>query len=340
MDEPLVSIVILNYNGGGVLDECLKSILSTDYPNFEVILVDNASNDHSVEIAENIRRIANVPFKIIKNSKNKGYTGGFNIGVNASKGEFVALVNNDVKVSKKWLRELVKVILRDPKIALCESKIIVNGNRVSYPGNSFSMLGFLRREPAEIDRGQYNKAHEIFSAVGVCYLLRKRAFYEVGGFDNNFFIQREIEDLCWRLRLRGYKVFFVPDSIVYHIARLHKAPMFYSHEIIYANIYHSTKNNLLIYFKNLSSINLLKYLPLMICLRVIDLLYLLIKHKRDILRIRISAYKFLIKNFNKIIYKRRYIQNCLKKVPNREVEKWATKPRLRDYWSFYTQFIA
>jgi hypothetical protein len=107
--EKLVSIVILNYNGrklGKILTKCLESVLATDYPNFEVLFVDNASEDSSVDFVMNAFGL-NPKLTIIRNEQNLGYADGNNIGIRRAKGEYIVLLNNDTQVDPQWLSELV-----------------------------------------------------------------------------------------------------------------------------------------------------------------------------------------------------------------------------------------
>src|SRR5574341_1061761 len=133
MTAPFVSIIIVNFNGAHHLHECLVSIEETDYRNYEVVLVDNASHDDSIAIVEN-----NFPWvRIIPLSQNCGFAEGSNLGASYAQGEFIVFLNNDTKVHKRWLSELVNGIVYDNSIATCGSKMFFyGGNIVNHAGAS------------------------------------------------------------------------------------------------------------------------------------------------------------------------------------------------------------
>ncbi len=123
---PKVSVIILNWNQPRLTVDCINSVLKQKYTNFEILLVDNASRDNSVEIFEE-RFGDNEKIRIIVNPENLGYAGGNNEGVKRARGDYIAILNNDTTVEKDWLEELIKALESDGKIGSVSSKVIKMG---------------------------------------------------------------------------------------------------------------------------------------------------------------------------------------------------------------------
>ena len=217
---PLVSIVILNYNGlkylkEKMLKECLDSVLKSNYPNLEIIFVDNGSIDGSADyVAKNFPEI-----KIIRNEINLGFSEGFNTGIRASKGKYIALVSNDMTVDPNWLSPIIKIMELDKEVGLAGFKRLVWGTRdvIDGIGGDLYLCGRVKViGRGEIDRGQYDTIIEDLDYIGGAMVLRRETLAKSGIFDPDFFIFFEDIDLCYRIRKNGYKVIYVPCSIIYH----------------------------------------------------------------------------------------------------------------------------
>ena len=124
MKRPLASIIIPNYNGKHFLDECLKSLKGQTFDDFEIILIDDASDDNSVEFVKSYFP----EVKIIINGKNLGFSRACNVGIKSARGEYVVLLNNDTVVDKKWLEALILMVESDVSIGMCASKILSSKN--------------------------------------------------------------------------------------------------------------------------------------------------------------------------------------------------------------------
>jgi len=216
---PLVSIVVSNYNGWkfNLLRMCLDSILKIDYPNFEVILVDNASTDGSVEFCR--RLFGEAPrLKIIVNTENI-YSQGLNRGIELSKGKYIVFFNNDIKVDPNYLTKLIEILEADKTIALAQGKLLsyYNHHRIDSVGETMDIYGNpITIGQGEIDNGQYERISEILSASGSASVVRRCVLDEIGEFDSKFYIGYEDMDISLRARLRGYRVVYIPDAVVYH----------------------------------------------------------------------------------------------------------------------------
>ncbi len=215
---PLISVVILNYNGKDFLDTCLKSVLDSDYDNFEVILVDNASLDSSLQSAEN--NFGNDKrLKIIKNKDNLLFSDGNNTGIKMAQGDIIVILNNDTEVDKKWLKEIA-LAMQDQNIGAAQPKILTYGVspvKIEYMGGSLDRLGYAYGiGHGQVDKNQFDNLKDIFYAAGTAMILRKKTLEEVGLFDEKFGMHWEDVDLSWRIRLSGKRITLIPKSIVYH----------------------------------------------------------------------------------------------------------------------------
>lgn len=213
--EPMVSIIIVNYNGLRDIKTCLSSVFDQSYLSFEVIVIDNGSSDSSVEFIEN-----NYPqVKIIKNKKNLGFAKANNQGFDVSIGEFIATLNNDTEVDKDWLRELVSAMMDDEDIGMCGSRIMFYKHRdiINSIGITVSVTGYAYDTAiGEPFSEKFSRKMEIFCPSAAAALYRRKMIEEIGFFDEDFFAYYEDVDLAWRARLAGWKAVYVPTAVVYH----------------------------------------------------------------------------------------------------------------------------
>jgi GT2 family glycosyltransferase len=219
-NSPLVSIVILNHNGLKYLKEglaeCLDSVLMTKYPNFELILVDNGSDDGSVGF---IGRKYDSKVKVVKNKRNLGWSEGFNEGIRACKGSFIALLSNDMTVDPNWLNPIIDLMVLEPRIGLAGFKRLQHGRQGVLDGIGGDLYLCGRVKPigvGEPDCGQYDSIREDIDYIGGAMVLRTMSLKETGLFDPDFFIFCEDIDLCYKTRKCGYKVVYVPQAVIYH----------------------------------------------------------------------------------------------------------------------------
>ncbi|MEM2292096.1 MAG: glycosyltransferase family 2 protein [Nitrososphaerota archaeon] len=219
---PLVSVVILNYNGlkhlGDRLKDCLDSVLNSNYPNLDIIFVDNGSTDGSADfVAKNYPKI-----KVIRNRCNLGFSEGFNTGIRASKGKYIALLSNDMAVDQNWLNPVIEIMESDKKVGLAGFKRLVWGTQdlIDGIGGDLYLCGRVKVVGRnEVDKGQYDMIIENLDYIGGAMVLRREALVKSGLFDPIFFIFFEDIDLCYRIRKNGYKVVYIPNSIIYHIGQ-------------------------------------------------------------------------------------------------------------------------
>ena len=328
---PLVSIIIVNYNGEEYLESCINSVLSAEYPNFEVILFDNASTDNSLVLIEQL--LEHEPrLVIVRNPKNLGFAEGNNIGITASKGKYVVFLNNDTQVTPNWLNELVEVLEEDPLIGAGQSKLLqINdigyidsvGDFIDYFGATFC------RGNKERDSGQYHNIEEIFSARGAAMILRRDVISEVGAFDPLFFIRCEDIDICWRIRLRGYKVVLVPSSVVYHAGGSATSEM-QSSKVLF----HGVKNVIMMLLKNYSFTNLVKYNPLLTASGSV-FLDLIARKNIPYAFTRLEAVFWVLKNLKHVWRNRQIVQERIRKVSDSEPMKHMARTNYAQYFKLF-----
>ncbi len=213
-EEPFVSIITVNYNGKRFLEACFESLSNLNYPKdkLEIFMVDNGSNDDSIDYVKNC--FPNV--KIIVNNENN-YAKANNAGIKAAKGEYIALINNDVKVDKNWLIELVKIAEFDMNIAGVGSKILFNDGKINSSGHmQLPNYYWADRGFQEEDLGQYDLVEEVCSITGAACLFRRKYLEDIGFFDEDFHMFIEDVDLSIRLKKQGWKIFYCPHSIAFH----------------------------------------------------------------------------------------------------------------------------
>ncbi|MFZ3387221.1 MAG: glycosyltransferase family 2 protein, partial [Candidatus Hydromicrobium sp.] len=214
---PEISISIVNLNGEKYLKDCLDSIKKLNYPQdkLEIILVDNGSTDKSLNLVSS----GYPQVKIIKNGKNMGFAFANNQAARAAKGEYVAFLNNDTRVDKDWLIELLRPIYMDKEVVASGSKVLsIDGKKLDFVGGmiNFEGKGFQIDYGVPADKDKYNLYSYLPFVNGGAMMVDRRVFLETGGFDEDFFAYYEDVDFGWRLWVLGYKVVFAPKSIVYH----------------------------------------------------------------------------------------------------------------------------
>lgn len=261
-NQPLVSIVIVNHNGKELLRKCLASVLTTDYPNFEIILVDNASADGSVELIERLLGSFRPRIRIVKNPENLGHAEGCNIGARVARGKYLVFLDSDTEIRdqnrftdfpysmKDWLKALVKVMEDDESIGLAQAKMVLarNHHLLDNTGIALDALGTWHTTYG-LEEDRYKKVFEILAAVSGGCIIRREIFHEAGGFDPDYFIYDDDTDLSLRARLLGYKIVFVPSAIIIH----HGEP---TRPLSPEKLYHSAKNRICTMLKNYELRNL------------------------------------------------------------------------------------
>jgi GT2 family glycosyltransferase len=212
--EPVVSLVIVNWNGRQFLDVCLEAVRAQEGVVFETILVDNASTDGSADhVAQRFPWV-----RVVRLAENRGFAGGNNAGVREARGRFVALLNNDTAAGPGWLRSLLGGVDEAAGFALVSSRVVYmhDPDVVDSAGDGLLRWGGAFKHHHGGPAADVGESREVFGVCGAACLMPKAVFDELGGFDEDFFASHEDVDLSYRARLRGYRCRYVADSIVQH----------------------------------------------------------------------------------------------------------------------------
>jgi GT2 family glycosyltransferase len=214
MSAPLVSIVIVTWNGRQYLDACLNAVAAQRGVQSETILVDNGSSDGT---SEYVRQ--QFPWvRLVALKENRGFAGGNNAGVREARGQFVVLLNNDTSAEPGWLEALMRGRAEGGAMALATSRIVYmhDPRVIDSAGDGLLRWGgaFKRHHGASIDAAP--QSGEVFGVCGAACVIPKSVFDELGGFDEDFFVSHEDVDLSYRARLLGYTCRYVADAVVRH----------------------------------------------------------------------------------------------------------------------------
>jgi len=222
-ENPFVAVVTLNYNGSSFLQECIDSILDSDYSNFKVIVVDNGSKDNSLELLERLYG-SNDKVIVLKNKKNLGYSKGMNVGLdygfNNLEADFCLVMNNDTFLDRQAISALVEIAEKDEKIGFVTGKVYYSESpsTLQTVGKKSDPVlingGHIGR--GELDIGQYDRDCELDFCDDIFWLVSKDVYLKTGGYDPEFFL--EAEDFDWQLRAKkaGFKIMFAHKAKIWH----------------------------------------------------------------------------------------------------------------------------
>lgn len=250
--RPKIAIVILNWNGVKLFPDFLPSLIEhSQGDNIELIVADNGSTDDSLAFLEK-----NFPSVTLLDLKtNYGFAKGYNVALEQIDADYFVLVNSDVKVSENWIQPCIQHFESDKTVAAVQPKIL-SYNQPEYFEYAGAAGGFIDQfgypfcrgrilDKVEKDEGQYQTPDEIFWASGACMFVRAKAFQSAGGLDPLFWAHMEEIDLCWRLKNRGLKIMYEPQSVIYHLG---------GGSLSYGDprkVYLNFRNNLYMLYKNL-----------------------------------------------------------------------------------------
>ena len=214
-ESPLVSVIVLNYNAGELLLNCINSLKKSKYTNLEILVVDNISSDGSqTKCKEQFPDI-----KLIQNKENFGYCGGNNIGIKEAKGEFIVILNPDTIVESNCIEELIFAQnkfgdgLYQPKILSLNEENIIQST-----GNMLNIFGFgFARDKGNKVSDKNEEIEKIGYASGTCLFTSRKVLEKVGLLDEFLFLYHDDLDLGWRAAQIGISSFYVPKSKIFHV---------------------------------------------------------------------------------------------------------------------------
>jgi GT2 family glycosyltransferase len=224
---PSASLIVLNWNGRSLVEACLDSLQNLDYPDFSIVVVDNASTDDSVSFIER-----NFPRVVIhRNEQNLGYAGGNNVALRRLATDIAVLINLDVVVSPDWLRQLIAPMMIDQTIGVAGCKLYYPDGRLQHAGG---YITYPQAFPGhygldEEDSGSYDAMRDSDYVIGAVLAVRREALDKIGLLDEGFFLYYEDVDYCWRTRRANYRVVYVPQATAVHLesATTHKGSLAY-----------------------------------------------------------------------------------------------------------------
>jgi hypothetical protein len=216
MPSPLVSLVVLNWNGANLLPDCIESLRRLAYSPVEIIIVDNGSTDHSAEAFESTPGIT-----VLKTGANLGFAAGMNAGFRAARGRYVAALNNDITVSENWLNDAIDFMEKETRVGIVSCRqmnyfkrdVIDSLYSYLHPSLIFFQEGFRSRYVPE---SSHARPALVLGVSGASTLYRKQLLDEMHGFNESFGSYHEESDLCMRAFLAGWKCVYIPSAVTYH----------------------------------------------------------------------------------------------------------------------------
>lgn len=276
-----IQVIIPHYNGFPMLSRCLDALLEQTFRDFQIIVADNNSADHSAElIKEHYPEVI-----LIENKENLGFAGAVNQGIRLATAPYVLLLNNDTVVFPDFLEKMLEHIEKDEKIFAVSSHMLkvykdcpTDGSAPLEElyndscGDIYTLPGWAFCRGAGKPAKDYMKDATVFSACAGAALYRKKVFDEIGLFDNSFFAYREDIDVCYRAEINGYHSIYASDAFVYHLGSATTGGK-YSH----FKIFHGTRNTVWLHYKNMPLVIHLINLPFLLTGHIIKFLYFIKK---------------------------------------------------------------
>lgn len=219
MRSPQVAIIVLNWNGGEDTLACLESLRQLDYPDYEIVVVDNGSTDSSAQVI----RDAFPNVMMLETGKNLGFAGGNNVGLRyalAGSADYVLLLNNDTEVASDFISVLVCAVEATPHAGVAGPTIYYfdrpttiwsAGGTIDWRRGDTHMMAL-----NEVDEGQYDVVREVDFVTGCALLARREVVDQVGLFDSRFFMYYEEAEWCVRVARAGFKILHVPQARIWH----------------------------------------------------------------------------------------------------------------------------
>ncbi len=309
------AIILLNYNGLTHLENYLPDLVKyTPKENTEIWIVDNNSTDISLDWTEK----SYPDVFTMKLNENYGYAGGYNRALEKIDADYFVILNNDVRVTENWLPPLIQRLESHPNIASVQPKIKSerNPDQFEYAGAAGGEMDkwgypFCRGrifDTIEADEGQYEDPEPIFWCSGAAMIIKSDLFLRAGGFDPSFFAHQEEIDLSWRLLRAGYRIYYEPKSVVYHLGGgtlSYNAPH---------KVYLNFRNNITTLIKNEPTVKCIWLLPLRFFLDTVAALKFLFDNNAPAAKSIFRAYGYIIGNMSQIIAKRRLSATRVRKI--------------------------
>ncbi|MEL7040633.1 MAG: glycosyltransferase family 2 protein [Pseudomonadota bacterium] len=253
--DPFFSVIIVNYNAGPLLQDALNSLKKQVFTDFEVILVDNNSEDGSIQNLD----LSDLPaIRVLRENRNHGFAKGNNLAASQARGKWLALLNPDATANPNWLSEIARATERHApcRVFACGQINMDEPELLDGAGDAYFAFGIPWRGGFEHPISALPDTDSFcFSPCGASAVYDRDLFLEMGGFDERFFCYCEDVDLGLRLQLSGEKCVFLPDAIIHHKGSAT------SGRYSYFTMYHGFRNRTWTYLKNMPLLVLLLTFP-------------------------------------------------------------------------------
>ena len=318
------SVIIPNWNGSHHLEECLYSLSRQTFKEFDVVFVDNASTDGSVQFV----REHFPDFRVVELPENIGFAGGANAGIRAAQSDYIVLLNNDTEVEPHWLENLAQSIRENPGVWFFASKLLnyYDRNIIDSAGDALDLsLGPYKIDEYKPSENSRERSF-IFGACGGGGCYRRELFDRIGLFDEDFFAYFEDIDLSFRANWAGFRCLSVPDAVIYHKVAATTGADTRSKDRFDVM---RRRNYLFLIVKNYPVLFLLQHLPFIIvahCMKFILNIY------RGRFRMAFMTQWEIIKGLPKMLEKRHLIM-AGRRISNSEMKSRCV-PKYGGWWGF------
>jgi GT2 family glycosyltransferase len=321
---PIVSVIIVAWNSAKHLTHCLNCLSRQTFRDFEVIVVDNGSQDNAAAGLE--QKYVQLALRLERLPTNRGFAHANNLGAALARGTWLALLNADAFAEPDWLEQLLQAAHRHPDFSFFASRQVQAGrpDLLDGSGDEYHSSGLAWRRFYSYPASEYGlREEEVFSACGAAALYNREDFLRVGAFDEQYFSYFEDVDLGFRLRLEGGRCLYVPQAVVQHVGSASSGKM---SDFV---IYHGHRNLVWTFFKNMPGGLFWGFLPLHIFMNIFFIISFFLKGKGTaILRAKRDAFYHL----PAIIRMRRRIQGT-RKVAARQVWQVINRELFAPYWA-------
>ena len=325
--EPFVSIIILNFNGADLTVPCLESLRNLKYSNYELIVVDNGSTDNSIDILKEIPWV-----RLVRITQNCGSSGGYNMGLEHARGEFILMMNNDMIGNSEFVQVLSRYLVDHPQVGIVQGKMVLPrfGGTLEVCGSYLTAFGL----PYHLgyykpDSQKYQRSYPVFCCKGACMMFRREVIAKAGGyyFNPDFFCYYEESDLCHRAWLAGYESHFVASPPIQHLSGVTIA----RNENAGFGIHYYLRNMMFSLLTILEPLWLLRIMPVFIIILLVSMLAAFVAGRRSVAKAHWDAMAYNFLNLKKIRVQRRRIQAIRKQSDSEIFAKVLRMPHL-DYF--------
>lgn len=308
--KPTVSVIILNWNGLKLLKKYFNSLLNQSYKNFEIIFFDNNSQDNSINFIETLKKNSKIKIKIVKNKQNDGTAYASNLAYKYARGKYIFFVSNDMLFDKNLIQRLYNYCEYKTNIGVATVKMLRHisdkkTNIIDSMGANVDILCCADSVNIHKNLKSINdKNDEVFFAFGGALFIKSSIFKKVTGYDERYFTLTDDIDLCWRVRLLGFKIQYINSSYLYHkvsgtLGKTHNR---------HVKRFFSERNNLCSMIKNYSLTSLFIILPFYLIVSIFESLFFIIFLKYEMSIVPFKAIQWNVQNIKKTLKKRKYIQ--------------------------------